>query len=191
VVLSCRPISASRLVRTIGRPRKHQRVFDLTPPGSEQILHGQVWRLITPIFLHYGPMHLLFNMMWLLDLGAMIERKRGMWIFLGIVLATGISANIAQFYWSGPYGGGMSGVVYGLFGYIWVKSKVEPQLGLQVGQQTIMLMLVWMVICMMGLMGNIGNAAHLFGLITGMVLAHAPYSMHKLRRRNQRWLSRR
>ena len=38
---------------------------------------------------------------------------------------------------------------------------------------------------MMGLIGNVGNAAHLMGLITGMVLAHAPYSMRKLRRKQR------
>lgn len=170
---------------SFGLSRPPQRTFQLKPPGLENILHGQIWRLITPIFLHFGAMHLIFNMMWLVDLGAMIERKRGTLVLLLIVLATGVFANVAQFYWTGPYGGGMSGVVYGLFGYVWVKSKVEPQLGLQVGQQTIMLMLAWMVICMAGLIGNVGNAAHLIGLITGMVLAHAPKSWRKLRQ-NQR-----
>jgi GlpG protein len=168
---------------TLGRPQAPVRTFELKPPGLHNILHGEVWRLITPIFLHYGVLHLVFNMMWLIDLGGMIERKRGTLALLGIVLATGILANIAQFYWSGPSFGGMSGVVYGLFGYVWIKSSIEPQSGVAIGKQTVSIMLAWLVMCMIGIIPHVANAAHLAGLITGMVLAHAPYSMRKLRRK--------
>jgi GlpG protein len=44
-----------------------------------EILHGQIWRLVTPAFLHAGLMHILFNMLWLKDLGSLIEARLGSW----------------------------------------------------------------------------------------------------------------
>ena len=41
-----------------------------------QILEGQIWRLITPIFLHFSFFHIFFNMWWLYDLGSQLEKKR-------------------------------------------------------------------------------------------------------------------
>jgi GlpG protein len=154
--------------------------------GLAVVRHGQVWRLVTPIFLHFGFLHLLFDMWWLYDLGRAIETRKGTWKLLGIVLLGGILGNLAQYLWSGPLGGGMSGVVYALFGYIWIKGLLSPREGLAVATNTVWLMLGWLVLCMTGLLGPIGNGAHLIGLITGVILAAIPYRWQKLRRMRAR-----
>src|SRR5262249_40163800 len=46
---------------------------------------GQPWRLVTPIFIHLGPIHLLFNMLMLYSLGSTLEPRLGSWAFLGLV----------------------------------------------------------------------------------------------------------
>jgi GlpG protein len=72
-----------------------------------------------------------------------------------------------------PNFGGMSGVVFGLFGYVWMKSVYEPGCGLFVGGRTILLMVFWLVLCMTPYLGlNIANTAHLVGLGVGMILGY-------------------
>jgi membrane associated rhomboid family serine protease len=51
--------------------------------------------------------------------------------------------------------------------------------------QTVTIMLAWLGLCMVGIIPHVANAAHLVGLIAGMVLAHGPYSWHKLKRAAQ------
>jgi GlpG protein len=130
------------------------------------VLQGEVWRLVTPIFIHFGSLHILFNMLWLFDLGGMIERRRGSLFLLLFVLIVAVSSNLCQYLFSGPIFGGMSGVVYGLFGYIWMKGKFDPVDGLELHPNTIVLMLVFFALGFSGLM-PIANGCHAAGLAGG------------------------
>lgn len=132
-----------------------------------EVRHGQIWRLVTPIFLHFNLLHLAFNMFWLFDLGGTIERRLGS-LYLGIlVLALAVTSNTGQYMLAGPMFGGMSGVVYGLLGYIWMKSRFDPGSGFFLRSSTVTMMLVWLLLCYTGLMGQIANAAHTIGLLVG------------------------
>ena len=142
---------------------------------------GEVHHLVTPIFIHFSVLHILFNMMWLRQLGGAAEGRYGWWKFLLIVLFIAITSNTGQHMYNiyeGRKGlfGGMSGVVFGLFGFIWMKSKYDPRSGLQMPQRLVVLMIVWMVLCYTGLFGSIANAAHTIGLIAGMILGCWPVS---------------
>ena len=61
----------------------------------------------------------------------------------------------------------MSGVVYGLFGYIWIRGKLDPASGLYMEQINVVLMLVWFVVCLTGMVGPIANVVHGVGLAMG------------------------
>lgn len=156
-------------------------LFDSAAGGTDfpGLDRGQAWRLVTPIFIHFGILHLVFNLMWLWDLGGLIESRWKSVRFLCLVLIIGVLANAAQFAVNGDFthgihfanalSGGMSGVVYGLFGYVWMRSKRDPSLHLRLNQQTVMLMLGWMIFCLTGMMGHVGNTAHVVGLLIGVI----------------------
>jgi rhomboid protease GlpG len=133
-----------------------------------EVMNGQVWRLITPIFIHFGLIHLIFNMLWLRDLGTMIEYHQSSWVLGGLVLVTGVLSNVGQYLVSGPMFGGMSGVVYGLLGYIWIRGKYDPGSGLFLHRTIVIWMIVWFGICLTGLIGNVANIAHGVGLLIGI-----------------------
>lgn len=155
--------------------------------GLREILHGQIWRVVTPIFIHFGFLHILFNMLWLRDLGAAIEVRRGSLRLVLIILTIAISSNLCQYGVSramgsgGPNFGGMSGVVFGLFGYIWMRSRYDPASGFFMHANTVFLMIAWFFLCMTGMVGSIANTAHGVGLAVGMLLGYAPTLWRRFR----------
>ena len=132
-----------------------------------EVFAGEVWRLFTPIFLHSGLPHILFNVLALLQLGCMIEARRSTGFLALFVAVSAIGSNVAQYYFVGPWFGGMSGVVYALGGYIWIKGKYDRASGLFLDPQSVTFMLVWLVVCFTGWAGPIANTAHVAGLIVG------------------------
>lgn len=130
--------------------------------------HGEFWRLLTPIFIHFGVLHLVFNMIWLYQLGSRIEARQSPLQLLLLVVVTGVFSNLSQYLMAGPQFGGMSGVVYALAGYVWIRGKYDRASGLFLDQQSITILLVWLVICFTGILGPVANWAHLGGLVSGM-----------------------
>ncbi len=74
----------------------------------------------------------------------------------------------------------MSGVDYGLLGYVWMRARFEPQAGMYLDAFTVSFMLGWLVLCFTGLMGPVANWAHTVGLVVGMAIGYAPSLWHKL-----------
>lgn len=144
-------------------------ISEYTGGGMREVFQGQVWRLVMPIFMHLGPFHFLFNMLWLFVLGGMLERAQGS-VRLGLlVLLTALSGNIAQYFWAGPYFGGMSGVTFGLLGYVWIQGRRNPQAGLVLQVYIVLMMLIWFAVCWSGLIANATNMAHTVGLASGLL----------------------
>jgi GlpG protein len=134
-----------------------------------EVRQGQVWRLVTPILIHFGWLHLLFNLFMLRDLGTIIENRLGPGYLGFFVLLLAILSNLAEYAWAGqPTFGGMSGVVYGLFGFWWIRGKYDGAAIWPINQTTVQILLIWYVLCLVGIIGSIANVAHTAGLVLGM-----------------------
>lgn len=157
--------------------------FDTAPNAMS---NGEYWRLITPIFLHFGLFHVIFNGLWTWELGRRVELLTGSFHTFISVLLMAVASNLGQYLWSGPsLFGGMSGVVYGLLGYVWIRNKVSPRPELVIPPGLLGFMLFWLLLGMSGIIelfmsSGIANAAHAVGLVTGMILGGwAGYSESK------------
>ncbi|MCL6414723.1 rhomboid family intramembrane serine protease [Aestuariirhabdus sp. Z084] len=153
---------------------------------AQSLGEGEYWRLLTPIFLHFSAIHLIFNMLWLFILGGRIEMHQGGRFLLLLILVTGLLSNVGQYVFSmeHPLFGGFSGVVYGLLGYCWIYSRFRPDAGLSLPRTVIGFMVGWLLICFTGILevigfGDIANAAHTIGLISGCALGGLLGFMHR------------
>ena len=132
-----------------------------------EILDGQVWRLVTPIFLHGGIIHLAFNMLWLYQLGGAIEKNEGKLYLLAVTLVGAAICNTAQYVVSGPSFLGFSGVIYAYLGYVWMMSRYQPGSRYFVTRDTIIWMVGWIVVCYTGVLGPVANTEHVVGFMIG------------------------
>ena len=138
-----------------------------------EVFRGEIWRLFTPIFMHADitkdPLHLIFNMVWFYQLGSMIEARKSSLFLLVFIAVSAALSNLAQYFYHGPRFVGISGVVYALAGYAWICGKYYRASGLYLDRQSVTILLIWLVVCFTGIIGPVANAAHLAGLIIGMV----------------------
>tara|TARA_R110001583_G_scaffold69076_1_gene196002 strand:- start:4864 stop:5727 length:864 start_codon:yes stop_codon:yes gene_type:complete len=141
---------------------------------SATLASGQVWRLFTPDFLHFSWTHIIFNSVMLWFLGSQIEWFDGRTRLVVLFIVTSLVSNGLQYMVSGPFFGGLSGVVYGILGYCWLSQRTLPRF--QFPPALVTFAVVWMVIGftpvpeMLGL-GRMANEAHLGGFAAGLALA--------------------
>lgn len=140
--------------------------------GAPDFLQGQVWRIFTPMFLHFGLLHIVFNLWWLKDLGAWIEQKEGRKTFIWMVLSISGISNLAQYFVSGPFFGGMSGVNFGLLAYIWIRGRLDPHSGYYLDQTTVVIMGIWFMLGWFQVVPGMANIVHTMGLVSGLGWAY-------------------
>lgn len=142
-------------------------------PLADSLAAGQWWRLVTPMLIHFGFLHLAMNGMWYWELGRRIEARQGSINLVGLTLLFSLVSNYAQYWYSGAnLFGGLSGVLYGLLGHCWIFQLLSPNPAYRLPRGVLVMMLVWLVLCMSGLIsmigfGEIANGAHVGGLLIG------------------------
>lgn len=158
-------------------------------PLFTKIREGELWRLFTPCLLHGGLLHILFNMAWAWVLMRQIEERLPIWKHATLILLIGIISNVAQYFISGPYFLGYSGVVVGLVGFIWARQKLAPWEGYPLHRSTFIFIVIFVLamfalelfsllsslIFAKELSANIANTAHIVGGIIGYLLGRIPF----------------
>lgn len=141
-------------------------------------------RTLTPALLHFGAIHLVFNTLWIWHFGRMIERSQSSLLYLGVVVFIAFFSNATQYLWSLTANfGGLSGVVYGLLGYIWMWQLLMPRGRLRLPPAMIGFLLVALVLMELFAGSWIASAAHTGGLIAGIITGLLSAGIYKLRYR--------
>ncbi len=166
---------------------------DPLEPGSEDViqwggcfaphlLEGQWWRMISSQFVHFGLMHLGMNIFILYHIGLILERFLGRGKFLLVYLLSGLGASLASFWWyfeDNSVAAGASGAIFGLYGvYIAIlTTRLIPA-----SQRGPLLSSALMFVgynVLFGFEPGVDNAAHIGGLISGLILGYALYPILK------------
>ena len=143
---------------------------------SEVMSRHEYWRLFSPALLHFSMMHIVFNLLWVWDVGRKLEYLLGsvIWSLGAVIIA--VASNVVQYEIDGyPLFGGLSGVVYGLIGFAWLLPILNKRWPIIVSKQLMVFFLIWLGIGytpfpeMIGI-GSIANTAHSVGLLAGLLL---------------------
>ena len=108
-------------------------------------LKFEFWRYFTHALMHFSLMHILFNLLWWWYLGGAVEKRLGSGKLIVITLISALLSGYVQQKFSGPWFGGLSGVVYALMGYVWLRGERDPQSGIYLQRGLIIFALIWIV----------------------------------------------
>jgi GlpG protein len=158
--------------------RKGEAVFGLLGfPAAlgTAAIDGEWWRLLTPAFMHGNELHILFNLLWWWELGSLVERFQSPWRLLALTLVIALVSNAAQFLAYGPEFLGLSAVVYGLVGYLWLYPAGDPGAPFRLQKGIVIFLIGWLAFGYTGIVDalfgiRISNHGHLAGLIVGGAL---------------------
>ncbi len=142
---------------------------------TSDISRGEWHRLLTSTILHTDILHLCFNLYWLWTLGTYLEAQFGARWYISLLLCFGFVSSAWE--WALFDGGiGLSGIGYGLFGFLWVLSKRDETYTNCISRDTIVGFMIWLLLCIAGSLSGemqVANTAHVAGLAAGAALGWA------------------
>ncbi len=137
---------------------------------------GEFWRLFSPAILHFGWVHILFNSATFYFAGRRLEVFLGKVKYVVLLFMLAFLANVVEYNWDGGLNfGGLSGVIFGLFGFIGAVSLKKPAPVLYLPRGIYIVLLLSIVVGTSGILGIlfnvfIANGAHIGGLVSGIIL---------------------
>jgi len=137
---------------------------------NDAISQGEIWRLITSVFLHADARHIGFNMLALYVWGRHVEALYGRRNYIYIFLLAGLLGSLGSYAFSNANGLGASGAVYGVLGAVFYVYLYNRNFFLKVfRKQTFIYAAISLAYGF--LLPGIDNMAHLFGLAGGFLAA--------------------
>src|SRR6058998_410260 len=143
--------------------------------SNAEINQGEIWRLITPIFIHIALLHLFFNSYALWIVGPQVEKLYGGARFVILYVVTGIAGVYGSYaYHPNTISAGASGAIFGLFGVLLTfgiryRNSIPPFFKRAVGTGVLPVIVINLIIGLT--IPEIDNSAHISGLLAGAVLA--------------------
>ncbi|MDH2999824.1 hypothetical protein A1D23_06920 [Chelonobacter oris] len=165
------------LVYLLGLIGYRDTIYQLAHFPENSTQYTEIWRFFSHALVHLSFTHILFNLTYWLIFAGMIEKSARGWrgagkvllLFLLIALISGVVQN----YFSGAAFFGLSGVVYGVLGYVYLMSRLDPQQRFRLPNGFVFVLLIGIVLGFAGPLIDLhfGNAAHISGLLVGLALA--------------------
>jgi rhomboid protease GluP len=140
---------------------------------NQEIIAGQLWRLITPVLLHGSILHIGFNMYALSIFGPGLERHFGHWRFLALYVISGFAGNVMSFLFSPAASLGSSTAIFGLLGAEGVFLYQNRELFGQIARRALVnIITVAGINLLIGLSPGIDNWGHIGGMIGGALFTY-------------------
>jgi rhomboid protease GluP len=161
-----------------GALRSDVMLFRLGAIAPEMITQHQYWRAVSAMFLHANLLHLAANTWTLYQLGTLYETMFGSARFVAIYFATGIIASFASAFLTNGLAVGASGAILGILGAFIFSIKRSPQWKHEPWTKSLLSQLMFWAAVNLALgykIQNIDNAAHIAGLVSGLILGFIPH----------------
>lgn len=137
---------------------------------AELVAPFSIWRIWTPTFVHYTWPHIIPNLLlWWIFASKIENQSRIELVILFVIIAA--CSNMVQWWFQGAKFGGLSGVIYGLMGYLWVLQHFAGKHNYRFDPVITVLMLAAIPLSALGFLDQFATYAHISGLLCGILLA--------------------
>jgi rhomboid protease GluP len=158
------------LLELNGGSKDPQTLIEFGAKYNPLIIEGEWWRLVTPIFLHIGMLHLLMNTLALYYLGTAVEKIYGRSRFVFVYMVSGIAGSFASYLFTANLSAGASGAIFGCFGALLYFGVMYPKIFFRT-MGTNIIAVILLNLAFGFTVPGIDNAGHLGGLAGGFLAA--------------------
>ncbi|NQD67466.1 rhomboid family intramembrane serine protease [Bacillus haikouensis] len=158
------------LLELNGGSKDPQTLIEFGAKYNPLIIEGEWWRLVTPIFLHIGMLHLLMNTLALYYLGTAVEKIYGRSRFVFVYMVSGITGSFASYLFTANLSAGASGAIFGCFGALLYFGVLYPKIFFRT-MGTNIIAVILLNLAFGFTIPGIDNAGHLGGLAGGFLAA--------------------